>query len=213
MSTNAPFIAALLTEWLPAAEVVIEWDAEHGIGVTVTLSPHVESGSYHRLWKIQPAQTSRLQTMLVAMNASAVESKELRYALRITGRKPTAEAISWGEPEPPPLASVRHELEKAGHIEWAQARVLLRRAVFERKRNEWNQAITYLNRGVDILGNSYFTPIVNDDSGMKLALARSQEREGKMEMAAVVLSRVLRTRLATYLKVHVPLDAAETWDE
>jgi len=61
--------------------------------------------------------------------------------------------------------------------------------------SNYKEANRVLDIGLSALGYSYASPSVDDDTGLKLAAALSEERAGHLDTAAHMRANVLRTRL------------------
>ena len=101
-----------------------------------------------------------------------------------------------GEPEP--LAETRRHLQQAAHLAYYEARLALERGRDDAQRDEYDQACRTYRAGLDALGDRYAGPELDDDTEVKLLLARSREREGNFAAAAAILERVLEARLTVY---------------
>lgn len=66
------------------------------------------------------------------------------------------------------------------------------------KERDWKSANDLLRKGLIVLGSSYFSPDTIDETGMKLVLADSEERNGNLEGAAKIRRRILENRQILY---------------
>jgi hypothetical protein len=75
------------------------------------------------------------------------------------------------------------------------------RAAIQARR--FRSAITLLDQGLSSFGWAYYgDDNLIDDTGLKLALAISEARNGKLERAANLKAGVLRSRLVLYAEKH-----------
>jgi hypothetical protein len=66
------------------------------------------------------------------------------------------------------------------------------------EKQEWSSASELVKRGLDRLGNSYFSPGTIDDTSIKLLAAQDQERRGNVQNAVQVRHRILSERLMMF---------------
>jgi hypothetical protein len=62
------------------------------------------------------------------------------------------------------------------------------------RNGHYDLALESCRKGLKILGGAYSSPDTLDDTGLKLTLADIQEKDGKLESAASITCRMLRTR-------------------
>lgn len=65
-------------------------------------------------------------------------------------------------------------------------------------RGDFKLASSLFDEGIERLASTYLYDRLIDDTGMKLVLAKSEERRGALENAANIKNRVLESRLAAY---------------
>ena len=83
----------------------------------------------------------------------------------------------------------------------------LRRTLAEANRaitaQDFDRANPLLDKALLDLGNEYATAKVIDDTGLKLTLAATEARKGKVATAASIKARVLQSRLELYRQTHL----------
>ena len=77
-------------------------------------------------------------------------------------------------------------------------------------RGDYEAAIAAYHHGIQILSDRYSTAALNDDTGMKLVLAKSNEEKGNLQSAAAVYERVLGSRINALAEKHPNLKTGET---
>ncbi|WP_431045596.1 hypothetical protein [Roseateles sp. L2-2] len=89
------------------------------------------------------------------------------------------------------------DVRSAGQI-CAEAWAAYRNGLAALDRKDVQAASRILDRGLEILGDAYFHDDLIDDTGMSLVLAQSEEKRGRLDVAANIKSRVLGSRLAAF---------------
>ena len=59
-------------------------------------------------------------------------------------------------------------------------------------------SIEYSKAALEMLGGSYVSDGLVDDTGMKLALAKIEEKKNNLEVAAVLYVRILKSRVSLF---------------
>jgi hypothetical protein len=80
-------------------------------------------------------------------------------------------------------------------------------------RSNWRAAISECRQGLDTLGDRYQRSTVDDDTGVKVTLAASQNRSGKYQMSAQLYCRMLAVRLELLAQKNaiIPADLVGIW--
>jgi hypothetical protein len=63
-------------------------------------------------------------------------------------------------------------------------------------------AIRAAKKGLEELGTHYASPLVNDDTDLKIEAAKERIREGHARDGADLMLRMLRTRTNLYARLH-----------
>jgi hypothetical protein len=79
---------------------------------------------------------------------------------------------------------------------YVTAEKVYRRAELYFDQKEFPDAIFTSKSGLSLVGDSYYTPAIIDDTDTRLVLAQHEEEQGNLERAASYLQTVLRNRLA-----------------
>src|SRR5262249_17306181 len=131
------------------------------------------------------------------------------YSLEV--RAPDASPVirSWSAAtETDPLREIRTAFEDLSQVRYTQALLGLSygRSLVERGRRP--DAVGIFRRGIEALGDNYYSPELVDDTGTKLLLAENFASKGDWERAATVFDRVLEAPLQVYAQhFHVPRSA------
>lgn len=69
--------------------------------------------------------------------------------------------------------------------------------------NQLDRANQLLDKAIAELGSDYASAKAIDDTGMKLTLASSEARNGKLAVAVAIKKRVAEARLEMYRRAHL----------
>ncbi len=196
------FIAAKLTARRGEWSEVIEWSDPGTVKTTLELSGVGDTRTLSRVWSGEPKGPEALQARLLDVLRAPVAGAGDHVLILSAGGGPSATSTWPIEGEPEPLAKIRAEMERIGHAGFARATLLFERGSQALSNDEHGAAIKDFRAGIAALGSSYRSPSVIDDTGMKLVLAEGEEANGRLKVAANVLSRVLESRLALYAKLY-----------
>jgi len=79
---------------------------------------------------------------------------------------------------------------------------LLAQGTSELAKKDFSAANKTIRRGLEVLGNSYSSDDVIDDTGLKLSAADYNDANGKHEIATEMRQRMLASRLKSYAYTH-----------
>lgn len=199
MVEHEVFLAADLQIKQPSLTARIRWPAPD---LTTTSAVLVSSGltqEVERTFRGTPKHSREAQQLL--FNIHRLEtSYPGEYTLSVTSSDGKLVNVSWARrAESEELTKLRAFFERAGHLRYVEALAYLEQGQELGKAANLPAAIRDLRAGIDVLGNLYLgaTP-VEDDTGMKLLLADSEEQQGKLSQAEALLERVLDSRTRVY---------------
>ena len=192
------FIAARLTIDHKIVPAIIEWTAPDAVSVSVELPPRPDRSRSRCVWKGAPEGGTQLQDELSRLR-SRTSGQGQDYGLSLSqGGQPRAN-LAWStQDEPVDLAHLRGELERLAHLPFEVARAYYERGTHHKDTGALALALDDLRDGIHALGDVYRSPSALDDTGMKLALAEQEEKQGRLDITANLYARVLESRLAQY---------------
>jgi hypothetical protein len=183
---------------------VIVWHYPDEVAVEVTLTDSKPEHHHEQRWVGKPDDAETAFKTLTSLHSRRLGT-EPEYRLRMSHENDVVTSSTWTRSlETEDLAEARRIIEKIGHVHYAAASAYLERGRKAAASEDMQEAVADFRRGIDILGERYISPEVDDDTDMKLLLAEDYEAEDKMDMAANLFDRVLESRLQTYAFLHLP---------
>ncbi len=182
------------------------WVTSDLASVSVTLRNEGPERTLELSWEVSTADFGQGQ-ILLANPPSVPQPAAYDCILEISRYGQKTMVLAWDtQSEPDSLRQMRVLLEKIGHSRYSEAAALLRRGSAWAGAGKFAEAIQTFRAGIEVLGTMYRDPSgkMIDDTGMKLVLAESSEREGKLQQAAAVYERVLESRTTVYARRFPP---------
>lgn len=194
---HSAFISTSFTQNQLNRNVTIHWDNVLKMDIILHLNENGMGDTVKYQQPISMEMANDLQgrlRMLQSEKVGATSENELILKY-INGDKI---GVSWATAEETPqLQTIRQQFEQYGHLNYKQAKMYVN--ISEKlEENDIGKSIYFLKKGVEILGDSYESDKVLDSTGMKRALALSEEKKGNMQKAYHLLQNVLLSRLSIY---------------
>jgi len=197
------FVTAKLSATWEGWSEAIAWTAPATVTTTLELQRDGQTSRFERVWRKAPEGHAELQARLAPLRTrGGVGSGAISLVLGGGARPPVTHLWSPAS-EPADLAAARAGIERAGHLDFARAALLFERGQASRAAGRDADAIRDLSTGLEVLGNSYSSPLLLDDTGMVLVRARYAEKLGHLPEAARLYDRMLEARLELYEQLHL----------
>ncbi|NUQ74135.1 MAG: hypothetical protein HUU21_11320 [Polyangiaceae bacterium] len=175
----------------------IKWEKLDQIGTSFQIAEPPEV-TVLRTWKLPPESVAELQHALAPLRHDSAGQGDV-YHLILNPNGTKTFDLRWNpDTETADVAKFREVLERIGHAAFVESSARHERGVKFINNAEHARAVDELRNGLRALGNLYHDPKTIDDSGMKLILAEQNAKQGKNDAAAIMMSRMLESRLQQY---------------
>jgi hypothetical protein len=154
-----------------------------------------------RAWIGRPAEAAKLQEMLSAMSSFKIGQLH-DYVLNIKAAGKKVVGVMWAaDMETEDLRETRTLLERAGHLPYAEALAYRQNAQVLAGHRLFEPALPLIRTALQVLGPSYWSDGLLDDSDASLALASHLQGSGQPEDAWTVYRTVADSRLSAYQRL------------
>jgi tetratricopeptide (TPR) repeat protein len=191
----------------------LQWLTPTAVFVTIELAGEGPEKNFRRTWNGKPAAAEKIQQMFSGIEELPHSGGD-GFALHLFRKGDRVATLEWSaEDEPETLQRLRALLERAGHLDCAEAMACWHRGHAFAEGTAYSQAIEAFRRGINGLGDAYRNQELIDDTAMRLALAESSEKTGEMELARTLFERALQSRINEYLITHRLASDAQQWEK